>query len=95
VVQNCAYLKALQEAARQNVPDIAVIDIARVASAQVRDAVAQVQQAIRNAPEVLAGAGAVHPAVVELLSSDAFGRLSRDPNFSRWMTPGGPAEIDE
>jgi cation transport ATPase len=40
-------------------------------------------------------AAAVNPAVVELLGSDAFLRLSRDPNFSRLMSPGRTAEIHE
>jgi hypothetical protein len=90
-----AYLNALQEAARQKVPSIAEIDLSRVATAEVRDTVANVQQILSNAPQIVAAAGATNPTLVEVLRSEAFVQLRRDPNFSRLMSPGTAVAIDE
>ena len=90
-----AYLNALQEAARQKVPNIAEVNLTQVAAAEVRDAVAQVHQIPKNAPQIVAAAGATNLTVVSVLRSEAFVQLSRDPNFSRLMSPGATAAIDE
>ena len=77
LVQSGDYLKALQEAARQNVPNLADLKIDRIVAPDVRAAAEQVQQALRAAPGGGGVAGIVDPAVLQVLGSEAFQQLSR------------------
>jgi hypothetical protein len=83
MVQNGAYLKVLQEAARQRVQNLADLKIDGIASPDVRAATAQVQSALRQAPGGGGIAGTVAPAVLELLGSNAFLQLSRSGVLDR------------
>jgi hypothetical protein len=83
LVQNGAYLKVFQEAARQRVQNLADLKIDGIASPDIRAATAQVQSALRQAPEGGGIAGTVDPAVLELLGSNAFLQLSRSGVLER------------
>ena len=92
LVQNGAYLKALEEAARQNVPNLADLNLDRIDSPEIRAATAQVQEALRLAPGVGAAAGFVDPLVLKVLGGQAFQQLSRSGVLERLF---GNAERNE
>jgi hypothetical protein len=89
LVQNGAYLKVLQEAARQKVPNLTDLKADTIVSPDVRAATTQVQQALRLAPGGGGAAGTVDPAVLELLGSDVFQQLSRSGLFERLFVGAG------
>ncbi len=96
LLQDGAYQKAVQEALRQNVPQIAAVNLAQVVSPEVRDAVTRVQQALKAAPVGGQEAGTANQAVLHLLGTEAFAQLSRDPNFFRLLgSPGDTTEAKE
>ncbi len=95
LVQNGDYLKVLQEAARQNVRNLADLKTDKIVSSDIRAAAAQVQEALRLAPGGGGDAGTLDPAVVQVLESDVFQQLSRSGVFERVL--GGPsrgAQVD-
>ncbi len=77
LVRDGSYLKALHEAGRQNVRNLADLKLDGITSPNVRAATAEVQQALRLGPGGGGAAGTVDPAVVEVLSSNSFQQLSR------------------
>ena len=77
LVQDGAYLTVLQEAARQNVQNLADLTTDRIASPEIRAATERIQQALRLAPGGGRAAGIVDPAVLAVLRSDTFQELSR------------------
>ena len=77
LVQNGAYLQALQEAARQNVRNLTDLNPDKIASPEIRTATAEVQEALRRAPDVGAAVGIVDPRMVEVLRSDVFQQLAQ------------------
>jgi hypothetical protein len=83
LVQNGAYFKVLQEAARQRVQNLMDLKAEQIASPDVRAASAQVQGALQQAPGGGGIAGTVDPAVLELLGSNAFQQLSRSGVLDR------------
>ena len=89
LVQNGAYLKVLQEAARQNVQNLADLKTDTIDSPDIRAATAQVQQALRLAPGGGGAAGTVDPAVLEVLGSDVFQQLSRSGLLERLFVGAG------
>lgn len=82
LVQDGAYRTALQEAARQNVRQIAEVKLEQVASPEVRDAVTRIQQALESAPPGAQAAGTVDQAVLDLLKTEAFIRLLGRPGVA-------------
>ena len=95
LMQNGAYQKALEEAVRQNVPNIAQIRLDQVASPEVRALLADVQQVVARNPQAAAGAATVNANVIDLLKSETFARLSRNPDFSRFLSGAEPAQETE
>ena len=89
LVQNGAYLAVLQEAARQNVSNLADLKLERTTSPDLHRAVTQVQQVLKKAPGGGGAAGTVDPAVLELLGSNAFQQLSRSGIFERLFAGTG------
>jgi hypothetical protein len=93
LVQDGTYQKALQEAVRQNVQQVTAVKLEQVASPEIRDAVTRVQRAFEGAPAGEKGAGTVDQAVLELLGTQAFAQICRDPNFFRLL--GGLGDTAE
>ena len=83
LVQNGAYFKVLQEAARQKVPNLANLRADQIVAPDVRAAAIQVQGVLRQAPGGGGIAGAVDPSVLELLGSNTFQQLSRSGVLDR------------
>jgi hypothetical protein len=88
VLKNGEYLKALQEAARQNVPNVCDVKLDRVGASDVRIAVARVQKILSAIPAAR-GAGNVEPAVVRFLESATFQELSRNGTLDRLFGSSG------
>jgi hypothetical protein len=88
-VQDGAYLTVLQEAARQNVQNLADLTTDRIASPEIRAATERVQQALRLAPGGGQAAGTVDPAVLAVLRSDTFQELSRRGLLDRLLSDAG------
>jgi hypothetical protein len=86
LVQNGGYQKALEEAVRQNVPNIAQIRLDQVASPEVRAALAEVQQLVARNPQGAEAASTVNANVLNLLKSEAFARLRQNPDFARLLS---------
>ena len=82
LVQNGGYQKALEEAVRQNVPNIAQIRLDQVASPEVRTLLAEVQQVVAKNPQGAEAASTVNANVLNLLKTEAFARLRQNPDFS-------------
>ncbi len=96
LVQDGAYRKALEEAVRQNGSQIAAVKLDQVASPEVQDAVTRVQGVLNGVSPDGSMAGTVDPAVLELLGTEAFARICRDPNFLRiFEAPGATAGAEE
>lgn len=85
LVQNGAYLKVLQEAARQNVQTLADVKPDKIVSPETRAATEQVQRILRQAPGGGGAAATVDPAILGILKSDAFQQLSRSGIFERFF----------
>lgn len=83
LIQDGSYLKALQEAGRQNVSNVAAVQIDSTRSADVRLAVQKVQSALMAVSSTQGVVGAFEPAVVDLLGSDPFRQLCQSPAFYR------------
>ena len=94
LVQNGAYFKVLQEAARQRVQNLMDLKAEQIASPDVRAATAQVQGALQQAPGGGGIAGTVDPAVLELLGSNAFQQLSRSGVLDRFFGASRGAQVD-
>jgi len=95
LVQSGAYQQAIEEAVRQNVPNISEIRLDQVVSPETRTLLAEVQQVMANNPQAAEAASVVNANVLNLLKSDAFARLRQIPEFSRLLTdrvPAGGAE---
>jgi hypothetical protein len=92
LVQNGSYQKALEEAVRQKVPNIAQIKLDQVASPEARALLAEVQQAVATNPQGAEAASTVNANVLNLLKSEAFARLSQNPDFSRLLSSAAPAK---
>jgi hypothetical protein len=91
LIKDGTYLKVLQEAGRQNVPNLLDLKAAEIVSADVRSGAERIQQLLRSVPGAEA-IGAVEPAVVGLLSSNAFNQLCRSGFFESVFgkrEPGG------
>ena len=95
LVQNGGYRQALEEAIRQNVPDIAQIRLDQVASPEVRAMVAKVQQVVAENPQGAEAASTVNANVLNLLKSEAFALLCRNPDVSRILSGPEPAKKAE
>jgi hypothetical protein len=95
LVQNGGYQKALEEAVRQNVPNIAQIRLDQVASPEVRAVLAEVQQVVARNPQGAEAASTVNANVLTLLKSEAFARLRQNPGFSRFLSGPEPAKDTE
>ena len=95
LVQNGAYQKALEEAVRQNVPNVAQIRLDQVASPEVRALLSDVQQVFAKNPQAAAAASTVNPNVINLLKSETFARLCQNPDFSRFLSGPAPAKESE
>jgi hypothetical protein len=95
LVQNGSYQKALEEAVRQNVPNIGQIRLDQVASPDVRARLAEVQQVVARNPQVAGAASTVNASVLNLLQSEAFARLRQNPDFSRFLSGLEPAKETE
>jgi hypothetical protein len=95
LVQNGGYQKALEEAVRQQVPNIAQIELDQVASPEARALLAEVQQAVAKNPQGAEAASRVNANVLNLLKSEAFARLSQNPGFSRFLTGTEPAKAPQ
>jgi hypothetical protein len=95
LVQNGGYQKALEEAVRQNVPNIAQIKLDQVASPEARALLAEVQQVVAKDPQGAEAASTVNANVLNLLKSEAFTRLSQNPGFSRFLSGAEPAKAPE
>jgi hypothetical protein len=89
-VKNGEYLKALQEATRQNVPNVCDVKLDGVGASDVRIAVARVQKVLSAVPAARA-AGNVEPAVMRFLESAAFQELSRNGMLDRLFGSSGRA----
>jgi hypothetical protein len=85
LVQNGGYQKALEEAVRQNVPNIAQIRLDQVASPEDRALLAEVQQVLAKNPQGAEAASTVNANVLNLLKSEAFARLRQNPDFARFL----------
>jgi hypothetical protein len=90
LVQNGGYQKALEEAVRQNVPNIAQIRLDQVASPEVRTLLAEVQQVVAKNPQGAEAASTVNANLLNLLKSEAFARLRQNPGFSRFLSGAEP-----
>ena len=95
LVQNGGYQKALEEAVRQNVPNIAQIRLDQVASPEVRGLLAEVQHVVAENPQGVEAASTVNANVLDLLKSEAFARLRQNPGFSRLLSGPEPARDTE
>jgi hypothetical protein len=95
LVQNGSYQKALEEAVRQNVPNIARIRLDQVASPEARALLAEVQQVVARNPQGAEAASTVNTNVLNLLKSAAFGRLRQNPGFARFLSGTEPAKEAE
>ena len=95
LVQNGGYQKALEEAVRQNVPNIAQIRLDQVASPEVRALLAEVQQVVAKNPQGAEAASTVNTNVLNLLKSEAFARLRQNPDFARFLSGTEPAKETE
>lgn len=95
LIQNGAYQKALEEVVRQNVPSIAQIRRDRVVAPEVRAVLLEVQQVVAKNPRAAEAASTVNSNVLTFLKSEAFTRLSQNPNFSRLLTAPQPAKEAE
>lgn len=93
LVQNGGYQKALEEAVRQNVTNIAQIKLDQVASPEVRALLAEVQQVVAKNPQASEAASTVNANMLNLLKSEAFVSLRQNPDFARLMS--GPAPTKE
>lgn len=91
LVRNGVYLKVLQEAARQNVGNLADLKTDTIVSPDIREAATQVQQALRSAPGGGGAAGTVDPAVLEVMGSEVFQQLSRSGLLERLFGGARPA----
>jgi hypothetical protein len=79
LIRNGTYLKALQEAARQNVPNLADLKTDTIVSPEVRGAAEQIQSILRRTS--VDTLGAVDPVVVDLLGTETFQQLCRGGFF--------------
>ncbi len=95
LVQNGGYQKALEEAVRQNVPNIAQIRLDQVASPEVRTLLAEVQQVVAKNPQAAEAASTVNANVLNLLKTEAFARLRQNPGFSRFLSGAEPTKEPE
>jgi len=95
LVQNGAYQKALEEAVRQQVPNIAQIRLDQVASPEVRALLAEVQQVVAKNPQSAEAASTVNVNLLNLLKSEAFARLRQNADFSRYLADTQPAKETE
>ena len=95
LVQNGGYQKALEEAMRQNVPNITRIRLDQVASAEARALLAEVQQVLAKSPQGAEAASTVNVNVLNLLQSEAFARLRANPSFARFLSGAEPAAATE
>lgn len=91
MLQNGSYQKALEEAVRQNVPNITQIKLDQVASAEVRALLAEVQQVLAKRPQAAEAASTVNVNVLNLLKSEAFARLRASPGFALLLSGAEPA----
>jgi len=94
-VQSGAYQQAIEEAMRQNVPNIPGISLDQVASPDTRALLADVKQVMAANPEAAEAASAVNVNLLNLLKGDAFGRLRQTPEFSRIVSGLDPARTTE
>ncbi len=90
LVLNGAYQKALEEAIRQNVPNLAQIRLDQVAAPEMRALLGEVQQAIASNPQGAEAASAVNANVLNVLKSETFSRLLQDPDFARFLAGTEP-----
>jgi hypothetical protein len=95
LLQNGGYQKALEEAVRQNVPNIAQIRLDQVASPEVRTLLAEVQQVVAKNPQGAEAASTVNADVFNLLKTEAFARLRQNPDFSRFLSSPEPTKEAE
>jgi hypothetical protein len=95
LVQNGAYQKALEEAVRQNVPNIAQIKLDQVASPELRAVLAEVQQVVAKNPQAAEAASTVNASVLNLLKSEPFTSLRQNPDFSRLLSGTEPTKEAE
>ena len=95
MVLNGGYRKALEEAVRQGVPNIAQIRLDQVASPEVRALLAEVQQVFAKNPQIAQAASTVNADVLNLLKSEAFARLSQTPGFAALLSGSEPAKEAE
>ena len=95
LVQNGGYQKALEEAMRQNVPNITQMKLDQVSSAESRALLADVQQVLAKGPQVAEAASTVNVNVLNLLKSEAFARLRQNPGFARLLSGAEPAKETE
>jgi hypothetical protein len=95
LLQNGNYQKALEEAVRQNVPNIAQIRLDQVASPEVRAQLAEVQQVVAKNPQAAAAASAVNANVLNLLKTEAYARLRQNPGFALLLSGAEPAKAAE
>jgi hypothetical protein len=87
-------LQVLEEAQRQNIQNLADLQTAHIASAEIRSAAEQLQQFVQRAPGAKA-IGVVDPAVLDLLRTDAFRQLCQSRFFEPVGKPtGGGEQID-
>ncbi len=90
LLQNGNYQKALEEAVRQNVPNIAQIRLDQVASPEVRAQLAEVQQVVGKNPQAAAAASTVNANVLNLLKTEAYARLRQSPGFALFLSGAEP-----
>jgi hypothetical protein len=95
LVQNGGYQKALEEAVRQNVSNIAQIRLDQVGSPELRALLAEVQQVVTNNPQSAEAASAVNTDLLNLLKSEAFAGLRQNPDFARYLSGSKPAKETE
>ena len=95
LMQNGSYQKALEEAVRQNVPNIAQIRLDQVASSELRAALAEVQQVVGRNPQGAEAASTANANVLNLLKSQAFARLLQNPDFARFLSGTDPTRKTE
>ena len=95
LLQNGAYQKALEEAVRQNVSNIAQIRLDQVASPETRALLAEVQQVVANNAQGAEAAFTANANVLNVLKSEAFARLLQDPDFARFLSGTGSTKETE
>jgi hypothetical protein len=86
MVKNGSYLMALQEATRQNVPNVCDVLLDRVGAPDVKSAVDRVQQVLAAFP-VGRAVGNVEPALLRFLESAAFQELAGSQMLDRVFGP--------